>query len=316
MTRPDDPEARLPPEDLREALASLGGGPAEGRLGQLRQRLLSWAERVSTWGPTGPIAEVAWQVFRRDQAIAGSVLAAAVAYRLFVWLLPLSLLLVSGLGVLASSRGESAADYAQDAGIGDVFADSIGAAADSPGAIGRILLIGTATVVLLYETYVLLRAFRAVSAFAWRVPLAPMRRPAEKSLLLLGLLAATIAAAAFTNRVADLLGAPLGWLLALSSQAFLPAVYVLTSTLLLPSGATRWTDHLPGAGLFYVSVSAIHLFNALILFPWISRKEETYGVLGVAAGILLSLFIFGRAMELCAALNAVLHERRSARRRA
>jgi uncharacterized BrkB/YihY/UPF0761 family membrane protein len=316
MAAPPHREDRLPPEDLRGALESLGGSPAEGRLGQLRQRLLSWAERISTWGPTGPIAEVAWQVFRRDQAIAGSVLAAAVAYRLFVWLLPLSLLVVGGLGAVASGRGEPAADYAEDAGIGDVFADSIGAAADAPGPIGRALLIGTASVVLLYETYLLLRAFRTVSAFAWRVPLTPMRRPAERALMLLGLLVATAATAALTNRLADLLGAPLGWVLALASLAILPAFYVILSTVLLPSGATRWTDHLPGAALFYLAMAGIHLFNSLILFPWISRKEETYGVLGVAAGILLSLFIFGRAMELCAALNAVLHERRAARARA
>jgi hypothetical protein len=47
-------------------------------------------------------------------------------------------------------------------------------------------------------------------------------------------------------------------------------------------------------------MTLISLFNALFLFPWLSRQEETYGVLGVAAG-------------LAAALNAVLNERREPR---
>ena len=51
-----------------------------------------------------------------------------------------------------------------------------------------------------------------------------------------------------------------------------------------------------------------------MLFPWITRKEETYGVLGVAAGLLFSFFLMGRAVELAASLNAVLSERRHERR--
>ena len=49
------------------------------------------------------------------------------------------------------------------------------------------------------------------------------------------------------------------------------------------------------------------------LGPLLSRQEETYGVLGVAAGLLFSFFLIGRAVELAAALNAVLNERREPR---
>ena len=76
--------------------------------------------------------------------------------------------------------------------------------------------------------------------------------------------------------------------------------------LLLPNGAERWTSHLPGAALFYLMVAAIHLFTALILYPWIARKQETYGVLGVAAGVLLTLYVISRALVISTALNAVL----------
>jgi len=222
--------------------------------------------------------------------------------------------LVAAVGIVADVQGERAARYVADAGIGDVFADSVGAAAEATGFWGRVVVIASAGVVLVYETHVLLRALRAVSAFAWGVPVRAMRRPASDTLLLLGLLIVTVATAGLTGRIAGVLVLPVGWLLSLASLAVLPAFFVVLSSRLLPSAATRWTDHLPGAVLFYVSLSAIHLFNALVLFPWIARKEETYGVLGVAAGVLLSLLFLGRAMGLCAALNAVLHEDRRARR--
>ena len=59
--------------------------------------------------------------------------------------------------------------------------------------------------------------------------------------------------------------------------------------------------------------SPIGLFNTLILFPWLTEREETYGVLGVAAGSLFGFFLFGRTAELAAALNATLYEERRRR---
>ncbi len=302
------------PDRLSTALAELAGAPAgDGRLARLRMRGLAFAERATTWGPVGPAAEVGWRTFRRDQAIAGSVLASAIAYRLFIWLLPLTLVMVAAVGIVADVQGDRASRYVADAGIGDLFADSVGAAAEATGFWGRIAVIVSAGVVLVYETYVLLRALRAVTAFAWGVPVRPMRNPLSGTLLLLALLTTTVVAAGLTGRVADAAAVPLGWLLSLASLAVLPVFFVLLSVWLLPNAATRWTEHLPGAILFYAALSAIHLFNALVLFPWVTRKEETYGVLGVAAGVLLSLFLMGRAIGLSAALNAVLREDRVAR---
>lgn len=262
---PQDPRDREDgPERLSAALAELAGAPAgDGRLDRLRRRALAVAERATTWGPVGPVAEVGWRTLRRDRAIAGSVLASAIAYRLFIWLLPLTLVLIAAVGAIADVQGERAAAYVAETGIGDVFAESVGAAADSTGVWGRIAVIVSAGVVLLYETYVLLRALRAVSAFAWGVPVRAMRRPVTATLLLLGLLLGTVLTTGLTGRIAEVAVPPAGWLLSLASLAVLPTFFVLLSVLLLPTAARRWTDHLPGAVLFYVALSAIHLFNAL-----------------------------------------------------
>ena len=95
--------------------------------------------------------------------------------------------------------------------------------------------------------------------------------------------------------------------------AGLPALWLLLSWFLLPHGAAHWSDLVPGAIAVGVGVGVISLFNSLILFPWLTEREETYGVLGITAGLLFGFFLIGRAMELSAALNATLVEERRRR---
>ena len=82
---------------------------------------------------------------------------------------------------------------------------------------------------------------------------------------------------------------------------------------LLPHRAEHWTELVPGALVVGLGVGAIGLFNSLVLFPWLAEREETYGVLGIAAGLLFGFFLIGRTLELAAALNATLVEDRRRR---
>ena len=93
---------------------------------------------------------------------------------------------------------------------------------------------------------------------------------------------------------------------------FLSVIFLAFAWWLLPHAASDWTQVAPGAALVGVAVILIGVFNWLILYPWLSQKEETYGVLGVAAGLLFSFFLIGRTIEVAASLNAVLAERRAA----
>jgi uncharacterized BrkB/YihY/UPF0761 family membrane protein len=81
-----------------------------------------------------------------------------------------------------------------------------------------------------------------------------------------------------------------------------------------PHRAPRFVDLVPGALVVGVGFALLHAFNVFLLVPWLESRQETYGVLGVAAGILLSLYMLGWAIAAGAALNRVLCERRGARR--
>lgn len=296
---------------LAAQLAELASRPLDDtRLGRLRARAADAAQRATRWGPLAPVAEVGWRTLRRDASIGGSVLGAALAYRLFIWLLPLALMLVLGIGIAADTGGQSTGSIVRDAGLTGFIASSIADSAEHTSGWGAVIALVVALVVLLYQTSALLRSVRAVTALAWRMPVQPVRRPARATFLFLGWILLFVFTAGAASPLRTALSFPLDLLVALAVYAVLPALYLGLSWTLLPHGADDWYALLPGSILFGVSIALIGLFNALLLFPWLAERQETYGVLGVAAGLLFSFFLFGRAIELAAALNAELWETR------
>jgi uncharacterized BrkB/YihY/UPF0761 family membrane protein len=79
----------------------------------------------------------------------------------------------------------------------------------------------------------------------------------------------------------------------------------------LPRPPVHWTAVLPGAIAFGLGLQAIHLVNVYFISYRISTSSETYGALGVAAALLLSLFLLGRLFVLAVMLNSTLWERKT-----
>ena len=300
---PADPETSLAAQ-----LAELQARPVgDGRIDRARARLLLLAERATTWGPLSPVAEVAWLAARRDAAIGGSVLAAALAYRIFIWLLPLTLVLVLGLGWAADSSS-----ILDAGGLSGYVASSVAAAAENVSGWARVLGLLVGCAVLFYETYALLRALRAVSAIAWRLPVQRSARPGRDTALLLVGVVGFALVASWGGAIRRQLEFPLDLVAWVASFLTLSVLFLALGWWLLPHRASHWTELVPGASLVGAAVVLIGLFNWLVLYPWLSQKEETYGVLGVAAGLLFGFFLIGRTVELAASVNAVLAERRAA----
>jgi len=104
----DNDGNRREPQSLGELLGELSNRPVgDRRLDRWRARGVAWAERTTSSGRTKPIAEIGWLTARRDAAVGGSVLAGALAYRLFIWLLPLALVVVLTPGLVAGSAAHA-----------------------------------------------------------------------------------------------------------------------------------------------------------------------------------------------------------------
>ena len=296
---------RSPEEGQPAQLAELSTStPSDTRLGRLRGRAIVLAVRATTWGPLAPVTEAGWRTLRRDSSIGGSVLGAALAYRLFIWFLPLALMLVIGLGWIADTTDGDPTRIVRDAGLTGYMANSIANSAERSGGIGAVLGFVTALVVLLYQTSVLLRAVQAVTALAWGLPVRPMSRPARSTFLFLLWILALTAIAASAAPLRASLAKPWDLVSTVLVYLALPGFYFVLARWLLPHPSVHWRRLVPGSILFGSAIALIGLFDSLILFPWLQQREATYGVLGVAAGLLFGLFLLGRTVELAAALNA------------
>jgi uncharacterized BrkB/YihY/UPF0761 family membrane protein len=300
---------------LAAQLAELGNRPlGDGRVERARARAIAFAQRATTWGPLGPIAEVGWLTMRRDASVGGSVLGAALAYRIFIWLLPFALALVLVLALVADQSKESVAELLGDAGLTGFIASSVAESAEATSGWAVVTALAATLVVLLYQTSALFRAVRAVTALAWRLPVSRLAHPTRSGLLFLAWLLTFMAVSGSSSAIRSALDFPLdAFATGLASFVALPLLWLVLSWFLLPHGAEHWRELVPGAVLVGVGVALVSLFESLILFPWLSEREETYGVLGVAAGLLFGFFLIGRTIELAAALNATMAEGRRRR---
>lgn len=91
-------------------------------------------------------------------------MAGALAYRLFIWLLPLALVSVAGLGFAADAGSTTPEDTADSIGLAGLVSSSVASAAGSP-ARWYALLIGIP--VLVYTTRSLLRKLIVTHRLVW-----------------------------------------------------------------------------------------------------------------------------------------------------
>jgi len=104
----------------------------------------------------------------RDRERAGGLLAGALAHRLFLWLLPFTLVLVAGLGFLEASSKDGPQQLSDHSGIVGIASQSISrAATDAEHTRFIALFVGLPT--LYFASVGAIKAFRTVSALAWGV---------------------------------------------------------------------------------------------------------------------------------------------------
>lgn len=311
MSTPPEPDTFDHELSLAETIRELANQPVgDGRLALRRRRALELAERATTRGTIAPAAEVGWAVSTRFRQVGGSALAALLAYRVFVWMLPLALVSVF---VLNLSREEplDTQKSIDGFGIAGYIGASISQATAAAGGPGLVSGAIAGSLVLLWMTYALVRALRAVHALAWRMRPTRMPRPVGTTLLALVMLLAMVLGRGLVDGLAERIGGLLGFALGLASDLTLPVLWLVFSTW-LPSRATGWRELVPGAVCFGVAVSALHVAVSLLLFPYLEQKQATYGALGLAAGIMLALYGLGFAITLSAVLDSELVDRRRA----
>jgi uncharacterized BrkB/YihY/UPF0761 family membrane protein len=250
--------------------------------------------------------DLAFGLVERDSSIGGGLLAGALAYRIFVLLLPTTLLLVSGLGLYAGAVDKSTSTVAKEAGLHGVIASQVSSTASS-GARSIVFLVMVPAV--LYALVKLDRAIRIVHAIVWHGSGRGVRMTPKGIGLLAAALVLNVCAAEIVGWIRR--HDQLGGVSALLAYVVLVGGAWLVISLELPHRDVRWPALIPGAVLFGVGLLFVNVFNVYVTTRLVEDRANTYGALGIAAALLFSLVLVGRLVVVSAELNASLDDRRA-----
>jgi membrane protein len=252
-----------------------------------------------------PVVDVMAGVYRRDRESAGPVMGSAIAFRLFLFFVPL-LLLVVGIAGFASSF-VTGRTVSKTAGIYGSLGTEISEAFHQPGFTRWFaVLFGLFGVVTAGRS--LSRVLRAASAAAWRLPLSGTRASLRAAGVVAGLICGMALIAILVNRVREDLG------LGVAGLAFVPALVIyglawLGVSMMLPRATQDPGALLPGSLLVALTITVMHAVSELYLPDRLSRASQLYGAIGATVVTLGWFFILGRGIVLAMELNAAIYER-------
>jgi membrane protein len=265
-------------------------------------------KRVEASRPNHASVDIAFTTYERDAERGGGLIAGALAYRFFFWVLPFVLVLVGGLGFLESASTTAPQDLAKQAGFLGVTAKSI---SDASVAAEKTrfyaLLIGLPALYLASVGFV--KALMVAHSLVWGVPRRKLVRKPMAAAVMTAVLIAAIVILAMEQRVRESSQGP-GIVVTLFFIVAAAALWLFVSWYMPHAeGVTVW--HLvPGALAVATGIQIVHLVTVYYVAHKVTSSSSAYGPLGAATAILLSLFLIARVIVFGAALNAELWRRR------
>jgi membrane protein len=277
-----------------------------GRVARWTERARLFRSRVEASRAEHVSVDFGFHLVERDSTVGGGLFAGALAYRLFVLLLPTALLFVSGLGLYADAADKSPTTVAKEAGLTGLIASEVASTASGKA---RWIVFLTMIPVTLYAIVKLYRSVAIVQGIVWQGSGRGARATRKGVGVFIVMLLAVFVALeilSWIRRHDQVAG-----VLALLVFLFLVGGAWLLVEMQLPHRDVPWTALVPGAALFGVGLLLINIFNVYITTRLVQDRADTYGALGVAAALLFSLVLVGRLVVASAVLNVSLHDLRA-----
>ncbi len=250
-----------------------------------------------------PLVEIALLLYQRDRESAGGVVSSALAFRLFLFQVPLVVLVVGLAGLFGGFFDEG---RLAGAGITGSLAVQIKEALSQPNAaLWAAIVTGMFGLALAGRT--LSRVLAAASCLAWRLPVSA-KVSIRSIAAILGLLVTVVVTVGVTNRLRVDHGVAVGSV-SLLAVGILYLVAWLAMSMVLPRATQDHGAVLPGAVLVAATMTGLQAVSTLILPGRINSASDLYGAVGLALVALSWYFVGSRTMVLSMALNAVIYER-------
>ena len=251
-----------------------------------------------------PVVDVGLRTFRRDRRAAGAVMSSALAFRLFLFFLPLLLLTIGVAGFASEVVDARSANRA--AGISGSLAKQVSTAFHQSWPTRWVaVLLGLWGVLVAGRS--LSRVLYAASVAAWGLPTG--NRPRLRAVGAVAGLVCTIGVIAILiARIRESQG------LGLASVSFVPALLIyaiawLGVSMFLPRATDDPGALLPGCVLVALTITVMHAVSELYLPDRIDHASQLYGAFGATVVTLGWFFILGRAIIISMELNAAVYDR-------
>lgn len=240
-----------------------------------------------------------------DERVGGGILAAAVAFRLFLFMVPFVFVIVVVFGLGTDIAGESTQRAARSAGAVGLLAKSF-ASVSGGSPWDRLVSFVVGSFALWLTTRSVLKVLRVVSGLTWQVPVPKLPNPTRAAGTFLGVI---LGAVVLTQLIGVLREASfvLG-ILATTLFVLVPAgLWLLFSRRAFPHAAEAgWRAMVPGSLLVGVGIELLHLFTIIWIAHQVDSKSETYGAIGIALALLFWAYLLGRILTAGMTLNAAL----------
>jgi len=231
----------------------------------------------------------------------GPLLSGGLAYRVFLWELPMSLTIVAVLGLFVDLGARSPDQVAREMGLSAALAATVAqAVAQTDSSSWWLLLVG------LWLTWWTARsavsALRLIHRIAWDQESLPKTRrflaPVVFSAMLLGVLLASLAVGRLPG--GGMVVSALAWVAVLAASF----AFVVLAMSLLPRAGRPWSAVLPGAAIFTIITRGIAIASGVYFTDKLDRVEDFYGSLGVAIVVLVWLYLLAWGWIAATFINA------------
>ena len=246
---------------------------------------------------------IAYEAYERDRRQAGSLLAGGLAYRLFLWLLPAALFAVAVVGLFAEATSRTPEEAADATGLGAALAVTVAQAVEQSGR-GSIYLLVLGGVLMVWAARSAVKGLRLTSAVAWGIRPPSPPRSWMSALVFSGV---TFGVLLVPNVLLPFLhGGP--FVADLLAEAFvfvaLTALLVWVQALMPHGEGIPWSAFVPGAVVCTAGGFVLRLVTDVYFAGRLSRVDDLYGALGIAAVFMAWLYLIGRLLVAMFAVSA------------
>jgi len=250
-----------------------------------------------------PLVDVVMRVYHRDRDSAGTLVGSAIAFRLFLFFVPMLLFVTGILGFLAEAIDHEDLD---NAGITGGLAGQIENALAQPDSTRWVAtLLGLTG--MAWAGRSLTKALVAASCLAWQLPVRA-KAPPKVMGAIAGLIAGIALVAAAVNRLRDN-GIAVAGVTFVAASGLYAVGWLIVSMLLPRRENTDPSALLPGAVIVAAVLTGMQAVSQIYLPGKFSHASELYGAIGITIVTLGWFFILGRVMMFSLSVDAVIYER-------